>query len=64
MQLATTQWMRLALDDAVDSLRAASQAAVASGDRQKLGFATTRLPLTLAWLGRFDEAERALDDGL
>jgi class 3 adenylate cyclase len=60
-QLAITQWMRLELAAAAESLEAASREAVESGDRQKLGNSTTLLPLNLFWLGRLDEAEVAVN---
>jgi class 3 adenylate cyclase/tetratricopeptide (TPR) repeat protein len=60
-QLAVTQWMRLELADAVESLRAESFHAGQSGDRRRLRHSLTLLPLTLVWLGRFDEAEIAIE---
>jgi class 3 adenylate cyclase/DNA-binding SARP family transcriptional activator len=59
-QLAVTQWVRLELADAVESLRAELAHARESGDRRLLSHALALLPVTLVWLGRFDEAEAAI----
>jgi class 3 adenylate cyclase len=60
-QLAVTQWIHLELADAVESLRAESFHATRCADRSKLSHSMALLPLTLVWLGRFDEAETAID---
>jgi class 3 adenylate cyclase/tetratricopeptide (TPR) repeat protein len=60
-QLAVTQWMRLELTDALESLDAEEHHAVEAGDRARLAHAVTLKPLLSAWLGRFDDATAAAD---
>jgi class 3 adenylate cyclase/tetratricopeptide (TPR) repeat protein len=60
-QLAITEWMTLEISKAVESLEAEATHAAEAGDRASLGHSRGLLPMTLFWLGRFDDAEAAID---
>jgi DNA-binding SARP family transcriptional activator/class 3 adenylate cyclase len=62
--VAMTQWITLSLEDSLATLEQARRHAERTGDPKRMTGPMMRLPMNLAWLGRFDDVARAARDAV